>query len=90
MIQEITKKERRVQEALGTFSKEEYRIPLCRHRTRVVSKGARTCHLCGLKCIKAGQGFYRIRNGALNICEACSWLSPQTIKRIVKERNEKN
>ncbi len=84
MIQEMTKKERRVQEALGTFSKEEYRIPLCRCRTRTVSKGARTCHLCGLKCIKKGQEFYK--HSFLNICEACSWLSPQTIKRIVKER----
>ena len=82
-IKEVTEKELLVQEAVGSLP-EEYRIPLCRHKTPKISKGVRTCHLCGLKCIKKGQEFYR--HSFLNICEVCSWLSPQTIKRIVKEQ----
>jgi len=95
-LEPITEKELRIQDALGSLP-EEYRNNLCRHETPKVSKGTRTCHLCGLKCIKKGQEYYEIdisgvRYGKryyINICKSCSWLTIQTINKIIKEYNDK-
>jgi hypothetical protein len=90
----MTNKELLIQEALGSFS-EEYRNDLCRYETPEVSKGTRTCDLCGLKCIKKGQEYYTIECGIgygktyINICKTCSWLTIQTINRIIEEYNSK-
>ena len=92
-LQPITEKELRFQEALGSLP-EEYRNNLCRHKTPKVSKGLRTCNLCGLKCIHKGEEFYEIITGNsyavayTNICKTCSWLSIQTINRIINEYND--
>lgn len=96
MLQKITEKELRIQEALGSLP-EEYRNALCRHRTPEVSKGKRTCHFCNLKCINKGDEFYLIETEtggggghwvkAFNICKTCSWLTIQTINRIINEHN---
>lgn len=90
----MTSKELLIQTALGSLS-EEYRNNLCRYKTPNVSKGTRTCHLCGIKCIKKGQEFYLIDlglkgiyNKTINICKPCSWLSIQTINRIIEEHND--
>ena len=95
-LQLMTVKELLIQEALGSLS-EEYRIALCRHKTPKISKGERTCHLCGLKCINKGDEFYLISiglginayNNTMNVCISCSWLSIQTINRIINEYNSK-
>ncbi len=94
MLQKITEKELRMQEALGSLS-EEYRNGLCRHKTPEVSKGIRKCHLCCLKCINKGDEFYLVSIGTdwhgkiVNICKTCSWLTIQTINRIINEHNVK-
>ena len=97
-LQPITEKELRIQSALGSLP-EEYRNNLCRYRTPEVSKGLRTCHLCGLKCIHKGEEFYLADLGksqwspfnriTINICKTCSWLSIQTTNRIINEYNDK-
>ena len=92
-LQPITEKELRIQTALGSLP-EEYRNNLCRYKTPEVSKGLRTCNLCGLKCIHKGEEFYFIwipgqgYGAMLNICKTCSWLSIQTINRIINEYNQ--
>ena len=92
-INPITTKELLIQEALGSLS-EEYRNNLCKHKTPRVSEGTRTCDLCGLKCIKKGQEYYYMEFGVgygttyINICKSCSWLSVQTINRIIEEHND--
>lgn len=92
-IKPITEKELLIQEALGSLS-EEYRNNLCRHQTPRVSKGTRTCDLCGMKCIKKGQEYYNVEFGLgyrrtdINICKSCSWLTIQTINRIIEEHND--
>ena len=98
----ITEKELRIQDALGSLN-EEYRNNLCRYKTPTVSKGKRTCHLCGLKCINRGEEYYLIptgkyyliptekyswgRENTINVCKTCSWLTIQTINRIINEYN---
>ena len=97
MLQKITEKELLIQEAIGSLG-EEYRNNLCRHKTLKVSKGLRTCHLCGLKCIKKGDEYYLIDlistpykySVTTNICKTCSWLTIQTINRIINEHNAKS
>ena len=76
-LKPITEKELRIQEAIGSLP-EEYRNGLCRHKTPEVSKGTRTCSLCGLKCIHKGEEFYLIDLGgdhwdgvSINICKTC-------------------
>jgi len=95
MIKKITEKELSIQNALGSLP-EEYRIALCRYRTPTISKGLRRCHLCGLKCIHKGEEFYKVSTGKgnynyadiyINICKTCSWLTIQTINRIIGEYN---
>lgn len=93
-LQPMTNKELRIQEALGSLP-EEYRNNFCRYKTPKVSKGLRTCRLCGLKCIHKGEEFYLVDLGALgmynntyiNVCKTCSWLTIQTINRIINEYN---
>lgn len=90
----MTLKEFIIQIALGSLS-EEYRNNLCRYKTPEVSKGLRTCYLCGLKCINKDDEFYLIEIGVVfkedfNICKTCSWLSIQTINRIITEHNTKS
>jgi len=94
-LQPITTKELLIQEALGSLP-EEYRNNLCRDRTPEVSKGLRTCNLCGLKCIHKGEEFYLIPLSkswdgrsvdTYNICKTCSWMTIQTINRIINEYN---
>jgi hypothetical protein len=90
----ITAKELLVQDALGSLP-EEYRIALCRYITPAVSKGNRTCNICGLKCIHKGEEYYLIDLGqsayhnrtTINVCKPCSWLSMQTINRITDDYN---
>jgi len=98
MLQKITEKELRMQDALGSLP-EEYRNGLCRHKTPEVSKGIRKCHLCYLKCISRGDEFYLVDvsrgwndGGAstINVCKTCSWLTIQTINRIINEHNAKS
>lgn len=92
-LQPITEKELRIQTALGSLP-EEYRNNLCRYKTPEVSKGLRTCSLCGLKCIHKGEEFYLIYTGnsyamaPINICKTCSWLTIQTINRIIDKYNQ--
>lgn len=92
-LQPITEKELRIQEALGSLP-EEYRNNICRYQTPAIAKGQRTCKLCGLKCIDQGDEFYLIALGGgqygttINICKTCSWLSIQTVNRIINEYNE--
>jgi len=99
-LKKLTKKEIKVQIALGILP-EEYRNNLCRHKTPEVSKGHRTCHLCGLKCIHKGEEFYLIDFGrssysrssysgsriTINICKSCSWMTTQTINKIINVYN---
>lgn len=92
----MTNKELLIQDAIGSLP-EECRNNLCRYQTPEVAKGKRTCHLCGLKCINKGDEFYladldagRFNRITLNICKSCSWLSVQTINRIINEYNEEN
>ena len=93
-LQPITEKELTIQDALGSLP-EEYRNNLCRYKTPEVSKGLRKCSFCGLKCIHKGEEFYLIDIGEedywgrtpLNICKTCSWLTIQTINRIINEYN---
>jgi len=93
MLQKITEKELRMQEALGSLP-EEYRNELCRHKTPSVSKGTRKCNLCGMRCIKAGEEYYNVTKkyqaDYLNICKTCSWLTIQTINRMIVEYNNKS
>ena len=96
MFQKITEKELRVQEALGSLP-EEYRNNLCRHRTPAVARGKRKCFLCGLKCINKDEEFYEVEVGlgqyntlTHNVCKTCSWLTIQTINRIIDEHNAKS
>lgn len=94
-MQKMTNKELLVQEALGTLD-EEYRNNLCRHKTPEVSKGLRTCRLCGLKCIHKGEEFYLIDLGTtgiyghiyISICKTCSWMTIQTINKIINNYNQ--
>ena len=95
-LQPMTEKELRIQTAIGSLD-EEYRNNLCRYKTPEVSKGLRTCSLCGLKCIHKGEEFYLIYTekswdgrsvNTYNICKTCSWLSIQTINRIINEYNQ--
>ena len=97
MLKKITEKELRIQEALGSLP-EEYRNGLCRHKTPEVSKGPRKCSLCRLKCINKGDEFYLITTSSwdgacestINVCKTCSWLTIQTINRIINEHNAKS
>lgn len=92
-LPQMTLKEISIQIALGSLS-EEYRNNLCRDKTPKVSKGKRTCNLCGLKCINKGDEFYLADLGSgqftrvtINICKTCSWLPIQTINRIIDKYN---
>lgn len=95
MLHKITEKELAMQDALGSLP-EEYRNNLCRKKTPEIAKSARTCTLCGLKCIHKGEEFYDIGirhwNGKItfNVCKSCSWLTIQTINKIINEHNNPN
>ena len=89
----MTVEEFEMQLALGSLP-EEYRNNLCRYKTPKISKGHRTCGLCGIKCIHPGDEFYEIILGGyqghadyINVCKSCSWMSLQTIQRIVDDYN---
>lgn len=90
MVEKITEKEILIQTAIGSLG-EEYRNNLCKHQPTIIAKGKRTCHLCGLKCIDKGDEFYLISLGknvynghtTINVCKSCSWLTIQTINKII-------
>lgn len=96
-ISQMTLDELTIQTALGSLP-EECRNNLCRYRTPEVSKGPRTCHFCGRKCISRGEEFYLIPMGSgrfnnqitVNVCKTCSWLPIQTINEIIAEYNLKS
>lgn len=74
--------ELKIQMALGALP-EYYKIDVCRGIPTVISKGRRTCHLCGEKCIRNGDNYYSVNLVSsssswpkyVNICLDCSWLS---------------
>ena len=89
----LTEDEIKTQIALGTLPP-EYKNDLCRYETPRIAKGVRRCRLCGEKCIKKGDEFYEVILTTvstsrypiyMNICIDCSWLSMQTIRRIIKK-----
>ena len=91
-LKHMTIKELQVQIALGSLP-EEYRNAVCRYRTPKIAKGIRKCTLCGLKYIHKGEEYYEIMHksgrysSTTNICKTCSWLTIQTINRIIDNHN---
>lgn len=83
-----TEEEIKMQMALGTLPP-EMQIAPCRYQETTIAKGIRKCYLCGEKCIKKGDSFYRVNMGwgnYINVCTDCSWLPMTTINRMITER----